>query len=272
MYRQDVPLRGLTTMGIGGPAREVCFAASVEELAEAVARGATVLGRGSNIIASDAGYAGLLAVTRFADIRSTPDGVYAQAGATFARTAAFCLNNGLSGLEWAAGIPGSVGGGAVMNAGAFGGDVASSVVYLEVLDGGIRRIEPRDCGFGYRASALRGVVTGVCFRVRGASREGIRALQGKYAAMRRASQPQGKSAGSVFKGGAEPAGKYIEQAGLKGMRMGGAKISELHANFIINDRGAAASDVKGLIRLAKEVVGERFGVLLQEEVRYLGEV
>ncbi len=268
MVKENVPLSAYTTMGVGGCARKAVFASTVAELADAAEAGGVVLGRGSNIVAADSGYDGTVVFVRADGIRLTLDGVYAEAGATLAALAAFCRRQGLSGLEWAAGIPGTVGGAAVMNAGAFGGDFASAVLYVDTLGG---RLEKAACGFGYRTSAIESAVLGACFAVSPDTPAAIGARIEKFATVRRATQPQGKSAGSVFRAAGLPAAVYIDRAGLKGTRVGGALVSEKHANFIVNTGGATAADVRALVKHIQQTVRARYGVQLIEEIRYLGD-
>lgn len=268
MVKENVSLADMTTMGVGGRARRVVYATCAAEFAEAVAGGGHVLGRGSNIVASDRGFDGTLVLAPKVRLQLSADGVYADAGVSLSSLAAFCKRNGLTGLEWAAGIPGSVGGAAVMNAGAFGGQFSDTAVYVDTVDG---RLDVGRCGFGYRASNIAGAVTGACFKVAGDEPERIAARIRKLAAVRRATQPQGKSAGSVFKAADKPAAVYIDGAGLKGLRIGGATVSVKHANFIINEGNATAADIVALVKRIREVVFERYAVILEEEIRYLGE-
>lgn len=275
MMQENVPLAGLTTMGVGGRARKLVFAETDAQLRDAVpigeygtATGTVVIGRGSNLLVSDNGFDGTVVAVRTDRIRMTPEGVYASAGVTLGRLAKFCLEHELTGLEWAAGIPGSVGGAAMMNAGAFGSDFGACALYVDTV---FARNNACDCGFSYRHSGLHEPVVGACFAVRGDSRERIAARMRDFATLRRQKQPRGASAGSVFKAADKPAAVYLDGAGLKGRRIGGAEVSRKHANFIINSGGATAADVKALIECCKATVYERYGVILVEEVRYLGE-
>lgn len=267
MYRiYGADLKKLTSLGIGGRIETLMVAERPEEAEPAD----TVVGRGTNVLASDAGLkTALMPAVR--GIKLTGDGLYAGSGEPIASVAAFAAGLGLTGLEWASGIPGSVGGAVKGNAGAFGVSTGESIVYCQVNDGRLKRLEPSQCGFGERSSAIAGVVTGACFRVKTGDREGIYATVGKYSAFRRATQPRGMTAGSTFKAADRPAGWYLDRAGLKGAKVGGASVSELHANFIINDGTASSDDAVSLIRLMKARVYDAFGVELEEEIVYIGE-
>lgn len=267
MYRIfGADLKKLTSLGVGGTIGTLTVAERPEEVEPSV-----VLGRGTNVLAPDGGLRAAL-LPRITGLKLTPDGLYAGAGEAIAAAAVFAAEAGLTGLEWAAGIPGSVGGAVFGNAGAFGTSVSDALVFCEVSDGGtVRRLNRESCGFTVRASAVRGVVTGACFKVRPGDKSGIYAAMRKYAAFRRATQPRGRTAGSTFKAADRPAGWSLDRAGLKGERVGGAFVSGLHANFIINDGTASAADVVALIRVMKERVYAEFGVALEEEIVYLGE-
>lgn len=235
-----------------------------------------ILGNGSNVVVSDEGYRG--AVIRlegeFKNITlADTNTVYCGAGASLASLCKFALNNGLSGLEFAWGIPGTVGGAVFMNAGAYGGemkDVVYSVSHI-TRDGTIGRIERENLGFGYRTSVYRSngcIITGAAIRLRQDNPEDIRARMDDFLNRRSTKQPlEYPSAGSVFK---RPegafAGALIEQCGLKGKTHGGAQVSEKHAGFIINRGSATASDVKALIREVQTEVFDKTGYSLECEL------
>lgn len=243
---------------------------TVAERPEEARPGVPVLGRGTNVLISDGGLTEAI-MPAIRGIALTPDGVYAGAGEPIAQVARFAAAHGLTGLEWAAGIPGSVGGAVYGNAGAFGTAVSDKLVYCERNDGTVNKLDAADCGFSVRASRIDGVVTGACFDCRPGAPEAIEAAMARYAKYRRETQPRGATAGSTFKAADKPAGWYLERAGLKGERIGGASVSELHANFILTEDGATATDVYRLIRRMQTRVYETFGVMLEEEIVYLGE-
>jgi len=203
--------------------------------------------------------------------------IRAQAGATLAQVAKAALDNGLTGFEFAAGIPGTVGGGVVMNAGAYGGEMKQVVETVTVLDKQGERMEIMNCDmeFGYRTSAVKNrnfTVTEVLFSLTEGNPEEIKALMDDLASRRREKQPlEYPSAGSTFK---RPegyfAGKLIMDAGLQGFQIGGAKVSDKHCGFVINAGEATAEDVRNVIRHVQEQVKEKFGVSLETEVMFLG--
>jgi UDP-N-acetylmuramate dehydrogenase len=189
---------------------------------------------------------------------------------------------GLSGLEFACGIPGLVGGAAVMNAGAFNSSVSDIIDYVEVLrEKEVVRLNKSECGFSYRQSSFKNndIVSGVKFSLKTAKAADIDLKLRRFREFRNQTQPVGHSAGSTFKAVADadlpsvkiPAAFYIDRAGLKGRRVGGAVVSEKHANFIINTGAASANDIRALIAEVKRTVYNEFGVRLEEEIRYLGD-
>ncbi|MCL2675603.1 MAG: UDP-N-acetylmuramate dehydrogenase [Firmicutes bacterium] len=200
--------------------------------------------------------------------------VYAGAGVGLSALSRFYAGRGLKGLEWACGIPASLGGALKMNAGAYGGDVAGVVQSADVLRGGrVVRLLTKECGFAYRTSKFQfgDVIFGAALIAERGDESEIARLRALYGEKRAAAQPAGYCCGSVFKAAEKPAYTYIEALGLKGICIGGAQISEKHANFILNRGGAKARDVYNLIRTIKAEVFASFGVRLQEEVVYVGE-
>ncbi|MDE6293400.1 MAG: UDP-N-acetylmuramate dehydrogenase [Clostridiales bacterium] len=262
-----------TTFGIGGAAKRIDVADSKGALVDLAERG-VVLGRGSNILASDSGYGGNVVINRYEHLSRDGCTVYAGSGTRLSALCGFAAENGLSGLEWAVGIPGTVGGAVRMNAGAFLGAVSDVIMYAEVLrDGKLVIIPKSDLDFGYRSSGLlySDVVIGAAFALTPDSVAAIQRRGERYNVLRKNSQPSGKSAGSIFKNpiGAS-VGKILDEAGLKGLRHGGAVISPKHANIIVNTGGATAKDVCALIRVMRGVL-EGSGVNAQEEIIYLGD-
>lgn len=281
------PMARHTTMRVGGPAEILFSPANEGELLfavrEAKRAGAPfrIIGNGSNLLVLDGGLPGLTIRLGEAFSKISVDGnqIRAQAGALLSRVAAAARDASLTGLEFASGIPGSTGGGMAMNAGAYGGQLSDVFEGCRALDpetGIISALGPAEMALGYRESAAlsRGlIVTEAAFRLTAGDRSAIQAKMDDLSARRREKQPLNlPSAGSTFK---RPeghfAGALIEQAGLKGLRVGGACVSEKHAGFIVNDRGATAKDVLDLIRLVQARVLEHSGVRLETEVRILGE-
>lgn len=281
------PMARHTTMRVGGPAeilfspageRELLFAVREAKRAGAPFR---IIGNGSNLLVLDGGLPGLTIRLgeAFSKISVNGNQIRAQAGALLSRVAAAARDASLTGLEFASGIPGSAGGGMAMNAGAYGGQLSDVFEGCRALDpetGIISALGPAEMALGYRESAAlsRGlIVTEAAFRLTAGEKTAIQAKMDDLSARRREKQPLNlPSAGSTFK---RPegyfAGALIEQAGLKGLRVGGACVSEKHAGFVVNDRNATARDVLDLIRLVQARVLEHSGVRLETEVRILGE-
>ena len=279
------PMSRHTTFRVGGPADALFLAESGGDVARALAAAkalgveAYVIGNGSNLIVRDGGVRGLViglgegmsAVSREGNV------VAAQAGATLARVSAFAQGEGLSGLEFASGIPGTLGGGCAMNAGAYGGQLSDCLIDATVLVNGEEQTwTAQDMAMGYRTSRpLRegAVVLSARFRLTPDDPQAILARMKELNARRRDKQPLNyPSAGSTFK---RPeghfAGALIEGAGLKGRRVGGAQVSEKHAGFIVNTGGATAADILALIRVVQDEVRAKDGVELETEVRIIGE-
>ncbi len=284
-----VPLARYTAARLGGPADALLVVNDAEELAGAAkmlwAEGLpfTILGGGSNVLVSDAGVRGVVLLnrarrTRF-DPHADPPVVWAESGANFGALARQAANKGLSGLEWAAGVPGTLGGAVAGNAGAHDGDVAGNLVQAEMLHRTRgREIWPVEkMAYAYRDSALKrnpgqAVVLAATLKLTPGEPEAIRAKMERFSQHRHRTQPPGASMGSMFKNPRRDyAGRLIEQAGLKGVRVGDAEISRLHANFFINRGAASAADVYALIRLAQRTVEEKFGVRLELEIELVGE-
>lgn len=286
-FKRDVPLRDFCTYGVGGPADFFFEPRNLADMAEALiwARGAGVppfiLGRGSNLLVSDAGFRGLVirtagTLTRFG-IRG--DRVRAEAGADFPELVRAACDAGLSGLQDLYDIPGTVGGALFMNAGAFDAQMADCVEEVLSFDGQGKEIRRSrsELHFAYRTSDYRKngeAVASVTLKLQ--ERDSRVLLEHIVRVKKRRDDKQppdrDKSCGSVFKrppGGF--AGTLIEQCGLKGARLGGAKVSEKHANFIINAGHASASDIYGLIRRVQETVQKEKGILLEPEVVMVGE-
>lgn len=293
--QENVPLAPYTSARIGGPADALVTVSSADELAETISRlwemnvPYVLLGGGSNILVSDRGLRGVAVLNRAKAVRfyngdrprTRPERsrrVWAEAGAVFANLARRCASHGLSGLEWAATVPGTVGGAVYGNAGAFGGDMAGSLLRAEMLTEAGRETWPVEkFGYGYRTSALKrgevkGIVLSAEFDLKRSTKEAVSVKIAEFSARRKATQPPGASMGSMFKNPpGDFAGRLLEAAGLKGTRIGAAEISPLHANFFINHGQTRAEDVRALIRLAQQTVAEKFGVTLELEIELVGE-
>lgn len=282
--KQDEPLMHYTYTHTGGPADWLAFPKNVEEVQTLVAYAndhqlpLTVLGNASNLIVRDGGIEGLtLILTRMNKISVTGNRVTAEAGTAYIETTIAARDHSLTGLEFAAGIPGSIGGAIFMNAGAYGGETKEVVESATVLlpDGTVKRLTNEELDFGYRHSSVQdnhGVVLDATFSLQPGDHDEIAAKMDELNARRAAKQPLDlPSCGSVFK---RPtgyfAGKLIHDAGLQGYTAGGAQVSTKHAGFIVNIDHGTASDYVAVIHHVQQTVKEKFGVSLQTEVRIIG--
>lgn len=275
--RENVKLAPYATFKIGGLARFFVIVTNINELKQAIAWAARtkvtyfILGNGSNVLFDDNGYDGLIIKIKLDKIKITKNIVYCQAGILLSKLVSLAQKAGLSGLEWSVGIPGTVGGAIWGNVGAFGLCLADYIEEVEILDEGkITKIKKSDLKFGYRSSVFQHnsfIILAVKLKLITTDLITSRELVKKYSQQRIAKQPQGFSAGSVFKNPKlAAAGKLIEECGLKGKRIGNAQISTKHANFIINLNSARAADVLALISLIKKEVYNKFKVKLKEEI------
>ncbi len=287
--QREVPLAPYTSARLGGPAEALVVVRTADELAAtvetlwALAVPVVVLGGGSNVLVSDAGVRGVVVLNKATAVRFGEDDlgpwVWAESGANLGSVARRAALRGLAGLEWAAGIPGTVGGAVVGNAGAHGGDMAGCLWVAEILHRtqGRQRWDVDRLAYGYRTSWLKrhpgeAVVLAATLRLRPGDPQTLQERLEALTAYRKRTQPPGASMGSMFKNPpGDYAGRLIEAAGLKGARIGGAEISRVHANFIVNHGGATARDVAELLRLARRTVAERFGVRLELEIQLLGD-
>lgn len=283
----DQPLARFTSARIGGPADMLLTAASADELAEMVSFvweldvPYLIMGGGSNMLVNEKGVRGVVILNKARKVvfDSEVSSVWAESGSNFGATARQAGRKGYSGLEWAAGIPGTVGGAVVGNAGAHGGDTAGSLILAEVLHHkeGRQSWPPEMLAYDYRTSILktepgRVVVLAASFRLEQGKPEDIEAKMDQFLAFRKRTQPPGASMGSMFKNpSGDYAGRLIDAAGLKGHRIGQAQISELHANFFLNHGDATADEVYTLISTARQSVEDRFGVRLELEIELVGE-
>ncbi len=285
VVRRDEPLAKHTTLRVGGPADVYVEPASEEDLAGVVkfCNGHDVpffvMGRGSNLLVRDGGFRGViicLSQANFSRIEAAGERLVCGAGAKLKNVAAEARRHGLSGLEFLEGIPGSVGGALRMNAGAMGGatfEVVESVRLMD-FDGNTRELKPKEMSVEYRGcGALKNLIAlGAVFKGRPDSQESIVQRMSAFSRKRWTSQPAAPSAGCMFKNPETmPAGKLIDELGLKGTRVGGAVVSAEHGNFIVNDGNATARDVFELIAILKARAKEARGIELQTEVEIIGE-
>jgi UDP-N-acetylmuramate dehydrogenase len=294
----NVPLSRYTTSRLGGPADVLIEANSADDLKQIViaARKASlslfILGGGANVLVSDIGVRGLTIINKAKRIEFRDNGlVWCEAGTILPTLARECIAHGLGGLEWALGVPGTIGGAVVGNAGAHGSDIAANLVSATILNernevvewskdyfqyeyrsSRIKRSQKSEVRMQNAARATQYVVLAATFQLTIEDQLALEQKAAEFTEYRRRTQPTGASIGSMFKNPeGNSAGRLIEQAGLKGTTIGGAEISSIHANFFVNRGGATASNVKALIDLARQRVKEKFGVELELEIELVGE-
>ncbi len=291
---QREPLSTHSTFGIGGPADLFVWAHNLDELRRYVRLAWQhqvpyfVLGGGANLLVADAGIRGLVIRNACGGVRITPEAdemwlLEAESGAEMKAVARQAMSGGLGGLEWAVDLPGTVGGAVIGNAGAFGGYVGDNLraALVFVPEEGERWWPADDLGLNYRTSIFKErlkdqpfspVILSAAFALRAEALDQIQERAAEYQSRRAQTQPQGQSAGSVFKRTEQyPAGFLIENAGLKGRRVGGAVVSPKHANFIINLGTATACDVRDLIDYIRDAVAREFGITLELEIELVGD-
>ncbi len=282
----DEPMSRHTTFRVGGAAECMVLIEREEELLKLVPylnqieQDYFILGNGSNLLVGDKGYRGIVIKLGEGMNRITVEGdhIYVQAGALLSRTAAVARDAELSGMEFAAGIPGSIGGGVVMNAGAYDGEMKQITESVKVMDqeGRILVLDNDTMEFGYRTSIIKNrpfIVLEVVLRMQAGRKDEIQTKMDELMARRQSKQPLNyPSAGSTFK---RPegyfAGKLIMDAGMRGYRIGDAQVSDKHCGFVVNIGNASAADVKEVIEEVQERVKERFHVNLEPEVIFLGD-
>ncbi|HEU4759388.1 MAG TPA: UDP-N-acetylmuramate dehydrogenase [Dehalococcoidia bacterium] len=289
--RLNEPLSRHTTFGVGGPADVYLTARTEDQLRLAYAAAKRhgvpvfIFGSGSNILVGDRGIRGLTIENSTGEVEGpSPNGagfkVRAASGISFAALARRLSLRGYAGLEWACGIPGSLGGAVISNAGAYGASLKDVLAGVRLGDeqGAVVAISPEELKLSYRTSALSEgiirdkIVLSVDLRLHGGDAEALKARVQELDAQRKEAQPPGRNCGSVFKNPPEhPSWWYVDQVGLRGHRIGNAQVSEQHANFILNLGGATAADIIALMELARARVRERFGVELEPEVALVGE-
>lgn len=286
--RQNVPLANLTTSKVGGSARYFITAQNTAQLAEDVAFlwGENipffVLGSGSNILVSDAGIDAVVIYNKAKNISFDDDGtttsINAESGAILITVARQAAMRGLSGLEWATTIPGTVGGAVYGNAGAHGASMQNNLLLANILHRtkGYLSLNAEQMGYSYRSSALKrdpgaAIILSAQLAVEKGDTERIKELMKEFATRRQLTQPAGPCMGSTFKNPAgDSAGRIIDSLGLKGTRVGGVQVSPKHANFFINDGSASARDYYNLIHLVQGIVEEKTGIRLELEIELIG--
>ncbi len=285
--KENVSLAPYTSARIGGPADILIPAESADELARIIKllqkqeMDYIILGGGSNVLVSDKGVRGVVVLNRAKGVRfhnGDEPSVTVESGVIFSNLANRCAAKGFAGLEWAATVPGTIGGAVYGNAGAFGGDMAGNLIWAELLtENGREKFTPEQMGYGYRTSVLKrgeldAVVLAAQLRLQNSTKEEVTVKIEQFSAHRKATQPPGASMGSMFKNpNGDYAGRLIEAAGLKATRIGNAVISPVHGNFFINHDNTKAEDIRSLIELVMKTVKEIQGVDLELEVELVGE-
>jgi len=285
--KENVPLAPYTSARIGGPADILLMADTAAELARIVKlmwkheMPFTMLGGGSNVLVSDKGVRGVVILNRAKGVKfvtGDQPSVKAESGVVFSNLANRCASKGLAGLEWAAAVPGTVGGAVYGNAGAFGGDVSGDLISAELLTmEGKETFTVEQFGYGYRTSVLKrgelkAMILSAEFVLKNSTKEDVTVKIQQFSAHRKATQPPGASMGSMFKNPTgDYAGKLIEASGLKGARIGNAEISPLHGNFFVNHENTKAEDIRALVELVQKTVKEKQGIELELEIELVGE-
>lgn len=285
--QENVILAPYTSARIGGPADVLVTIRSADQFANVTSFlweqdiPFFLLGGGSNVLVSDRGIRGVVLLDRAKEVRFE-DGVeprvWCEAGVVFSNLANRCSSRGLAGLEWAASVPGSVGGAVYGNAGAFGGDMSGNLIWAEVQTrDGREKLSVEQMGYGYRTSVLKrgelkAIVLSALLGLKNVTSEAVSVKIEELSERRKSTQPPGASMGSMFKNPAgDHAGRLIEAAGLKGMRIGEAEISTVHGNFFVNHGETKASEVRELIDLTRATVKKKLGIELELEVELVGD-
>lgn len=287
--QENVQIANYTSARIGGVADALLMVRSADELAGTAAElwqrniPFLLLGSGANVLVSDAGVRGVVLLNRAHTVRiesaSNPPTVLAESGANLGALARQLALRGLGGLEWAATIPGSVGGAVYGNAGAHGSEIQTNFILADILHrtSGKQTWTSAQMAFEYRSSALKrskdqSVILTVQLRLEHSTPEAVKEKMEQFAEQRKRTQPPGASTGSVFKNPpGDFAGRLIEAAGLKGTRVGGVAVSKIHANFFVNDQNATASNYFDLIKIVRDRVKAKFGIHLELEVELVGD-
>jgi len=290
--KENVPLAPYTSARIGGPADIFITADTAAELARIVKllwkyeMPFTLLGGGSNILVSDKGVRGVVVMNRARAVKfhaGRQPSLTAESGVVFSNLANRCAVKEFAGLEWAATVPGTIGGAVYGNAGAFGGDIAGNLISAELLtmneneESAREKFTVEQMGYGYRTSILKrgelkAVVLSAELSLKNSTREEVTVKIQQFSAHRKATQPPGASMGSMFKNPpGDYAGRLIESAGLKGTRIGNAEISPLHGNFFINHGATKSDDIRALIQLVQKTVKAKLDVELELEIELIGD-
>ena len=285
--KENVSLAPYTSARIGGPADIFITADTAAELGRIVKLlwkqelPFTLLGGGSNVLVSDKGVRGVVLLNRAKGVKfHTGDQptVTVESGVVFSNLANRCASKGFASLEWAATVPGTIGGAVYGNAGAFGGDMTGNLISTDLLtENGKETFTVEQMGYGYRTSVLKrrelkAIVLSAELALKNSTKEEVTVKIQQFSAHRKATQPPGASMGSMFKNPVgDYAGRLIESAGLKGARIGNAEISPLHGNFFINHANTKAEDIRALIQLVQKTVKEKQDVDLELEIEVIGE-
>ena len=285
--KENVLLAPYTSARIGGPADIFIVADTTAELGRIVKllwkqeMSFTLLGGGSNVLVSDKGVRGVVVMNRAKGVKfhsGDQPKVTVESGVVFSNLANRCASKGFASLEWAATVPGTIGGAVYGNAGAFGGDMTDNLISAELLtEKGKEIFTVEQMGYGYRTSILKrgelkAIVLSAELALKNSTKDEVTVKIQQFSAHRKATQPPGASMGSMFKNPTgDYAGKLIEASGLKGTRIGNAEISPLHGNFFINHANTKAEDIRALIQLVQKTVKEKQDVALELEVELIGE-
>ena len=285
--QENVPMARYTAARVGGNADALLVVNSAVELANVVQQcwqnqiPFKIIGSGANILVSDRGVRGLVIFNHAHNVKvdASAPAVWAESGANLGGLARQVALRGLSGLEWAISIPGTVGGAVYGNAGAHGGDMNSSLLLAEILHPvkGRMNLISQDLVYAYRSSVLKrgelpGVVLSARLKLENATPEAVKEKMAQFTAHRKQTQPPGASLGSMFKNPpGDYAGRLIEASGLKGRRVGGVAVSQMHANFFVNDENATALDYYALVNQVCQTVAKEQGINLELEIEFIGE-
>jgi len=287
--QENVRLANYTAARVGGPADALLVVNSADELEKCVKTlwemkiPFLLLGGGANVLVSDRGFHGVVLLNRAHTIKihaqNDPPTVWAESGANLGMIARQAALRGLSGLEWANSVPGTLGGAIYGNAGAFDGDMQKNLLMAEILhpQEGKQIWSVEKFGYEYRSSVLKrsgtqAVILSATLKLEKSTPEAVKEKMDEFSNRRKQTQPPGASLGSMFKNPpGDYAGRLIEAAGLKGMRIGGVQVSPVHANFFVNSEAATASDYRHLIEIVRNTVEEKFGVRLELEVELVGD-
>lgn len=287
-FAENINLAKHSACRIGGPADVLLTASSADKLKEIITflnelkQEFFILGGGSNVLISDKGIRGIVVLNKAKhikfDLDSQPPSVWAESGSNLIRIAKLAQENNLTGLEWASGIPGTIGGAIYGNAGAHGGEIADNLISADILLKNNKQYKWKneDFNFEYRSSKLqktnKSIILSSTFKLEHGKSEDISQEMNRILAIRKKTQPPGASLGSIFKNPPEDySGRLIDAAGLKGISIGNAEISPKHGNFFINLGDATGSDISGLIDLVQKTVQEKFGIMLELEIKKIGE-